>query len=449
MNNFPGPNINLLEALPSMLMGNNPLAQDPVKFAESLFEEYGDTVLIDSGVRKIYFTRDTSLIRHVLIEQPRQYKKANPYEQVGLFLGNGILNSEGDFWRDQRSMVQPGFAKSPLNRFVNVMKQTSAHLSDNLSETTTDVSIYAMKIALENICQFLFGADFSKHEAIIREAVHFGNEFISKRVRSLLPLPIELPFPSHLMFQYYKWRLDQVIYQMIDERTNAAAVGHDLASMLIAAELKSTNGKIRRKQVRDELITLLVAGHETTGYTLAMALYMLAIHPDIQKKLRTELREKISNTKTIEAESLNACTYLTAVLEETLRLYPAAWIMGRKIVTDEDWHGKTLRAGAEFHIIIQALHCDSKLWTNGRAFEPERFLPENADKIDRHAYLPFGAGPRKCVGSQFAMLEMQVAVAHLLLRYEVSPTSGAEPEIEYLFTARLKAALPLHFKPVK
>lgn len=444
----PGPQTNVFDLAKDILFGDVAVVSDPLKYFRDLHAEYGSLVYSDFGIGRFYFTDNLALIRRIFVTEPRSYAKASAYKEAALFLGNGILNSEGDFWQTQRSMVQPAFSKSKLAAFAQSMvKTTHAGLSD--LGPATDVSALSMHIALENICKFLFGRDFSAHEKIIREAVHFGNDFISRRIQMPVKLPVYLPFLKNLRFLFHRFELDQILYKIIDARlADPAGAPRDLLGMLIQAEREHSGGNIRKGQVRDELITLLIAGHETTGFTLAMALWLLAVNTGVQDRLRAELSAAIGKSEPTP-ENLEKCPLLEAVVNETLRLYPAAWIIGRRTITDENFEGFLLKKDSEIQICISALHRHKDYWSDPEKFKPERFMGENPEPRQKQAYMPFGAGPRRCIGNVFALMEMQVAIAQTLLRYKLSVTDAREPKIEYMFTARLPQALPVNFAPLE
>lgn len=440
-----GPQTNFFDLAKEMLFGDVAVVSDPLKYFRELHEKYGNLVYSDFGIGRFYFTDNLALIRRIFVTEPRSYAKASAYKEAALFLGNGILNSEGDFWQAQRSMVQPAFSKSKLAAFSQSMVATSDAALSHLGPAT-DVSELSMHIALENICKFLFGSDFSAHEKVIREAVHFGNDFISRRIQMPVKLPVYLPFLKNLRFFFHRFELDQILYKIIDARlAEPADAPRDLLGMLIAAERGHSGPGFRKAQVRDELITLLIAGHETTGFTLAMALWLLAVNTDVQERLRGELTAAIGNGKPTP-ENLEKCPLLEAVVNETLRLYPAAWIIGRRTIADENFEGFLLKKDSEIQICISALHRNKDYWSEPEKFEPGRFLGENPEPKQKQAYMPFGAGPRRCIGNVFALMEMQVAIAQTLLRYRLSVKDSREPKIEYMFTARLPQALPVDFE---
>lgn len=437
----PGPKITPFELVAELLKGDPQIVRDPYRYFSGLHEKYGDLVYSDFGVGSFYITDNLALIRKVFVAEPRNYAKADAYLEAAHFLGNGILNSEGEMWQTQRAMVQPAFTKSRLNAFISTMLETGAKATANLP-SQVDVSELAMHIALENICRFLFSSDFAANEKTIRAAVEFGNNFISRRIQMPFKLPVYFPSVSNLRFFWHRFELDQILYRIIDERlASPKQDAVDLLGMLLLAEKEKNGGKIRKEQVRDEIITLLIAGHETTGYTLAMALWLIAADSSLQQRLRAEADAAMASG----AVDFEKCPLSEAVVNETLRLYPAAWIIGRKLKADEIFEGYLLKSGAQLQTGIIALHRNPKYWSDPDSFKPERFLGENAEPAVKQAFMPFGAGPRKCIGSVFAMLEMQTAIYAILKDYRLSRVAGAEPKVEYLFTARLKEALPVIF----
>jgi cytochrome P450 len=437
----PGPKITPFELIAELLKGDPQIVRDPYRYFSGLHDKYGDLVYSDFGVGSFYITDNLALIRKVFVSEPRNYAKADAYLEAAHFLGNGILNSEGEMWQTQRAMVQPAFTKSRLNAFISTMLETGAKATANLP-SQVDVSELAMHIALENICRFLFSSDFAANEKTIRAAVEFGNNFISRRIQMPFKLPVYFPSVSNLRFFWHRFELDQILYRIIDERlASPKQDAVDLLGMLLLAEKEKNSGKIRKEQVRDEIITLLIAGHETTGYTLAMALWLIAADSSLQQRLRAEADAAMASG----AVDFEKCPLSEAVVNETLRLYPAAWIIGRKLKADEIFEGYLLKSGAQLQTGIIALQRNPKYWSDPDSFKPERFLGENAEPAVKQAFMPFGAGPRKCIGSVFAMLEMQTAIYAILKDYRLSRVAGAEPKVEYLFTARLKEALPVIF----
>ncbi|MEL6133616.1 MAG: cytochrome P450 [Bacteroidota bacterium] len=392
-------------------------------------KRFGDLFGIRIVRRNYYVTADPQYISHVLVKNHRNYIKDRPTKMIGGILGNGILVSDGDYWLRQRRLIQPAFHKQQIANLSQLMVQETEGWIDELSEQQGAISLneWMPKLALQVVTRTLFG------EGIKQEGIDMVNEVLTDLLH-LMAVKIRDPFTllkytltgKMKYFQQQRERLDQLIFDMVDAR-KAAGIGHaDLMDMLLSAIDEETNAPLTKEEIRQELIILFTAGHETSANGMTYALMLLADHPEILSKATEEVDRVIGNGK-IDFTQLRDLTYLKQIIDESLRLYPPAWITGREAVGPDKIGELALSEGETVAVFIYGLHRNAKYWKNPNRFDPERFHRDRKSEIKPHTYIPFGSGPRLCVGNQFAVVEMQIALAMILQRFQIQRTHPGEP----------------------
>lgn len=426
--------------------------QDQLSFYLEKKEIYGRFFEMRFPFRRFFLTTDQAAIRHVLQANQKNYHKSPLYRQLELPLGKGLLTSEGDFWKQQRRLAQPAFYKQELQLLYEKMVEESTRFTHALSnrlptDTPTDISLEMMTITADIVLRTLFSSDGLENRQELYRLMTEAQEYIIDRGTHLLGIPWAYLSGRHRRFVKDRAIFDQMIYQLIEERANQKTARHDLLQLLMDATDEETGQGMNKKQLRDEMITLFAAGHETSANALSWLFYLLAKHPAIQNQLRSELHTAFQG-KAPSMSSLKEAPLLERVILETLRLYPPAYAVGREAQAADEILGFSIPRRSIVYISIYALHRDPEFWAHPQAFWPDHFLPETVKERPRLAFIPFGAGPRMCIGYQFAMLEMQILVALLVQHYEFLPAADYQAEKQALITLKPKDGMRLIVKPL-
>lgn len=426
------------------------LMKDKVNYFFQQREEMGDIYTLTSPFRDVIVITNPLYIRQVLVDNNKNYGKSFAYEKVALLLGNGLLTSQGDFWRKQRRLIQPAFYKEKLVKISEMMIAETEMMLNSWekyagTEKYLDISFEMNKIALEIVSKSLFS---SQLKGDMRELTYYITEVIkqgSERIDNPFLLPIWLPTPYNIHAKKCMKALDTIIYGMIAERHKSEQRHDDLLSMLMETQDEETGEKMSDKQLRDEIMTIFMAGNETSANALAWTWYLLAKNPEKLQILVDEI-DTVLGTEKPTAEKLRTLPYLKQVLDESMRLMPPAWVMGRMAIAADKFGDYDIPAGFNIAIPIWVVHKDPAIWENAEAFIPERFAPENMKEKERFAFFPFGGGPRQCVGNNFAYMEMQIVMAMTLQKYSLSLKSDYVLEYNPLVTLRPKNPLMMQVR---
>ncbi|WP_343613720.1 cytochrome P450 [Flavobacterium sp.] len=395
--------------------------RNPIPFHKRYFEKFGDSFSIRIGLtRYIILSRDNEIAQYILVKNQRNYNKSK-FQSVYLskYLGKGLLTSDGDFWLKQRRLIQPAFHKQKMNQLVDNMNKTITAEIDNLEEDKFfDVFPAMSQLAFNVVAKSLF--EFS----ISEEKLH-RIKFIIEEVQKFLVKEIRLPhkaFWFSLSGQVRKHlnlaaENNKIIREIIESRNASNEEFNDLLNMLMETRYEDTGEGMSMQQLIDEIKVLFIAGHETTANALTFTLHFLGRYPEIQQKIFDEIREIESHTDNV-IEQLQKMTYTNAVLNESMRLYPPAWITDRENVEDDSLAGFKIKKNTLIGISFYELHRNPKYWDNPDQFIPERFLGEQKKKSMQYFY-PFGAGPRMCIGTGFAIYEMCLAISQIVKKYEI------------------------------
>lgn len=385
-------------------------------------------------------------ILHVLQTNAANYRKGRDYRILKLSLGEGLLTSEDGLWQRQRKMTQPAFHSQQVAGFIRIMEdctlamlqrwQTRAKVGEAF-----DVVPELTRLTLNIVSHALFTTSLESDLDIIQQALAVGRDFSVKRAWSVLQVPHWLPTSANREHRRSLAGFHAVIDRMIAERRNSSQAVHDLLKMLMEARDES-GAAMSDRQLRDEVATLLTAGHETTTLVLAWTIYFISTRPEVVERMAAEI--SVLNGRAPEYEDLSRLRYIRMVVEEVMRLYPPVWILSRTVVADDEIGGYQISAGAELLVLPYVTHRHPQWWQDPDRFCPERFLPENSAGRPRGAYLPFGAGPRTCIGLNFAMTEILVVLTLLLQRFRpelaIAPDGiKAEPSV----TLRPRPGVPV------
>jgi cytochrome P450 len=376
--------------------------------------------------------------RWVLQEGNKHFvKPIQGRRNLAIVLGNGLLVSEGSFWLRQRRIAQPAFHKKRIHgfgeRMVSAARDTAADWKRRAArEEPFDVARDMMRLTLQVVQETLLGTSPSRDADAIGDAVSVVLAMANARFSRLIQPPDFLPLAENRRFKSAMGVLDGAVARIVIERRGAPPTG-DLLSMLLEARDEETGEGMDDRQLRDEVMTIFLAGHETTANALSWTFYLLGRHPDIARKMEAEL-DRVLGDRDPEMQDIGALPYTKAVFLESMRLYPPAWLLARAPVEDETIDGYFIPAGSRIFLCPWVIHRHPEFWPDPEGFDPERFLDESA--IDKFAYLPFGGGPRLCIGHAFAKMEGVLVLATLARRFHLSLVSGHAVVPEATITLR-------------
>jgi cytochrome P450 len=382
--------------------------------------KYGDIVRY-RGVWTTHQLSHPDHIQHVLQGNVANYRKGRGYKILKLSLGEGLLTSEGSLWQRQRKMTQPSFQGQQVASFVPTMADNALSMlrrweSNAAQHTAFDVVPDFMRLTLNIAAQVLFTTNLEADAESIRRTLDIGRDYSVERAWSIFPPPLSLPTKRNREYRGALANIHGIMDRIIADRRKETARISDLLTMLM--EARDDNGApMSDKQLRDEVITLLTAGHETTTLALAWTCFLIATRPEVVERMTDEAA--FLNGRIPAYEDLTKLRYSRMVLEESMRLYPPVWTLARTAIHDDEIGGYRIPAGSEILIFNYITQRHPKWWQEPDAFRPERFAPENSAARPRYAYLPFGAGPRTCVGLNFAMTELLVVLTLLLQRFRL------------------------------
>lgn len=409
--------------------------------------EFGEILELNLPLKaKRISLTNPDFIKYVLVTNNKNYIKDYPTRVLKLALGNGLLTSEGDFWRRQRRIAQPAFHKKKLALLAGTMTTLTARMLDNWENRRSDFDVSAemMFLTSEIVAKTLFGADIENLEEI-GAAIDESNRFLTHRFRSLIPIPLWVPTSRNRTFIKNHRQFVQRMQDLITERRQDLSDRNDLLTMLISMQDEVSGERMTNQQLIDECITLFAAGHETSANGLTWIFNLLSQHEDVRHKLQTEVETALNGRQPTPAD-LPSLPYTLQVIQESMRLYPPAWAIGREALADDEIGGYHIPKGSQLIMCTYAVHRNPRLWENPEKFDPERFTPEKQKDRHKYAYFPFGGGPRLCIGNGFALMEMQLVLAMITQRYQLALAPGHPVEPLPLITLKPKFGLNMHIR---
>ena len=409
-----------------LLLGSGPdLARDQLGFYAACAREYGDVVPLRLGPNRGLLVYHPDAIEEVLVSRSRDFIKSPGVRLLARVLGNGIFLSEGGVWLRQRRLVQPAFHRQRVLAYGEVMTAYTARRLAGWKDGDV-LDAHAEMIALTQVivAKTLFDADVSDESYSIAEALNVLIEDFGARLGSVLQfLPDWVPTPANLRTRRAVRRLDEVVYRMIAARRQSGEDRGDLLSILLHAQDADDGSRMTPRQVRDEAMTLFMAGHETTAAALSWTWYLLAQHPDVDARLGDELRAVLGERAPTAAD-LPRLKYAEMIVSESMRLYPPAYAIGRQAARPTEVSGHPLPRGVIVILPAWVVQRDPRWFEDPEAFRPERWAGDLARRLPRFAYFPFGGGPRQCIGNAFATMEAVLVLATIAQRFRLTMEPG-------------------------
>jgi cytochrome P450 len=425
------------------------MMRNRLEVMEYVATRYGDAARLPLGPKTLHVFNHPDYAKHVLADNAANYQKGIGQVHARRVIGDGLLTSEGELWRKQRKTIHPVFQAKRIARQAAVMAEEAEKLVTRLRERVggepLDIRAEMTGLALGVLGRTLIDADLGAFESIGHSFEVVQDQALFE-VMSLGAVPTWIPLPKQLRFRRARRELQEIVDRLAAD-IGAGPDGDDLISRLVDSVRQEEDPQVGRTRMRDELVTLLLAGHETTASTMSWAFYLLDKHPEAWDRVQAEAAE-VFGRGPLDAEALHGFRFTTMVLQETMRLYPPVWLLPRIAKADDQIGGYHVSAGADVLISPYLLHRHPGLWPDPERFDPERFEPARHAGRDRYAYIPFGAGPRFCVGNTLGMMEATIVLATVARDLRLKKVPGYDVVGEPMLTLRVRGGLPMTVHPI-
>jgi cytochrome P450 len=426
------------------LLGNLiDLQRDQLRFLRDSAQRYGDVVPLQFGPTRVVLFNHPNDIEDILAKKNRAFIKGRFYRLLAPLLGNGLFTSEGDFWLRQRRLAQPAFHRERIAGYARIMVDCTRDLADTYSDgQQTDLYTDLLGLTFRIITRALFDTDVARESSDVGDVLGVAMRQLNDEINGIsLLIPPGVPTVGRLRLKQAVKRLDRIVYRIVDERRRAGDDRGDLLAMLLAVR-DDDGSRMTDRQVRDEAMTIMLAGHETTAAALGWTFFLLAMHQDIQAQVFRQLDE-VLHGRPPTLEDLPNLPLVDQVVRESLRLYPPAIEFGRESIQPVEIGGYALPVGTNVLVTPWVVHRDARWFDAPDEFRPQRWADGLAQRLARFAYFPFSGGPRLCIGQAFAMLETTLATATLIQRFRVELQPEARVEPLPTLSLRFKRGLPV------
>ncbi len=413
------------------------IRRDPIAFLQRLAHQQGDVAAFSLGTQKVFLLNHPDLIRDVLVTNNKRYMKGRGLQRSKKLLGEGLLTSEGDFHLRQRRLAQPAFHRQRIVSYAETMTRLSVEVRDEWQPgEVVEVDRAMMRLTLAIAGKTLFNADVGKEADEIGAALTAAFELFSMITLPFFELLEKLPLAANRRFVEARARLDATIYRIIEQHREAGTDNGDLLSMLLLAQdTEGDGGSMTDEQLRDEAMTIFLAGHETTANALTWTWYLLSQNQEVETRLHQEIDEVLDG-RLPTAEDVPRLRYTEMVFAEAMRLYPPAWVIGRMALEPHAIDGHEV---PERSIVLMSqfvTHHDARWYPEPYRFDPERWRPEEREQRPRFAYYPFGGGPRLCIGESFAWMEGALVLATIAQKWRLRLVPSHPLALKPLVTLR-------------
>ncbi len=410
------------------LVGMASFLRNPMLFVSDLSDTYGGIAYF-SFSNLSYFITDPELIEDVLVRKSRYFIKDAIIQELASLIGNGLLISEDPLWKRQRKLAAPAFQRKHIAKYADTMVEYTERMIDGWEDgKAMDFHAVSMDLTLKIVVKTLFNVEIASQTAEIGEAINVAMDSFHQQVHTAWRfVPKRIPTPGLKRYQAACDHLDEVIFDIIEKRRALNEEGDDLLYRLMSAT-DEDGERMSLRQLRDEAITMFLAGHETTALTLSYAWYLLTRHPETATALYEEV-DRVLGDRPATMDDVDKLVYTRAIVQETLRLYPSAWIVGREAVADVVLGNWLIPKGSQIFMSQWVVHRKPEWFPEPDTFKPERWLDGLEKRLPKFAYFPFGGGPRVCIGNHFAMMEAILIVATIARRCRLTqtPTTANQP----------------------
>lgn len=419
--------------------------REPLRFFTRMAAQYGDVAMARLGRRAVVLLNHPDHVRELLVTQHRRFRKSRTLQRARVLLGEGLLTSEGELHLRQRRLMQPAFHHERIAAYARTMvalaRATSARWR---AETIVDARAEMMHLTLAIAGMTLFSANVEDEADEIGHALDTVMSMFDRLNHPWFEVIQRLPLPSTRRFHHASARLEATILRIIERRRATGKDFGDLLSMLLVAQDTESpdSGGMSDAQIRDEVLTLFLAGHETTANALTWTWLLLADHPDVERRLHAEAADVLGD-RAADIADLPRLDYTRRVLAESMRLFPPAWIVGREALADVEIGGCTIPRGAMVFASQWLIHRDARFFDDPLRFDPDRWLPHREAALPRYAYFPFGAGGRKCIGESFAWTEGTLVLATLAREWRLRRTTTEPIGLQPVITLRPAGPVPM------
>lgn len=420
---------------------------DVLGFLTRISADYGDVVYYKLGSRKMYLLNNPEDIKDVIVTNNRNFEKSRALKRSKIILGEGLLTNEGEPHIKNRRTIQPVFHHQRIKSYGDIMAEYASRVGEDWKNgAVVDIHKEMMKLTLFIVSKTIFDSDMESESDEIGQCL--------TDLVTLFPVMIfpyseyldDLPLPANKRFFAAKSKFDSIIYGLIRERRANPGENKDLLSMLLEAQDEEDGGQgMTDEQVRDEAMTLFLAGQESTANSLVWTWYLISSHPEVEKKIHDEI-DSVLGGRLPTLDDLGKLSYTHNVFKEALRLYPPAWALARHVKEDYEVGGYTIPAGADIFISQYVVHRDPRLYKEPERFIPERWESDETKELPRFAYFPFGGGPRRCIGEPFAWMEGVIIIATIAPKWKMRLVPHQKVEPEPLITIRPKGGLKVIFE---
>jgi cytochrome P450 len=422
--------------------------EHPIQKLFEIADACGDVARLRFPVKPhtAHLLRHPDHLRHVFIDNAKNYgKQTRGYYKLRGILGSGLVTSEGDFWKRQRRIANPAFHRERIAHFADVMVGCATDMLDGWGERIgkgqpIDIAGEMMRVTLRIIGKTMLSTDVEGRSSIVGKAIDHVLHITIHRIQDIVAWPEWVPTRENRQYARARAELDRVVNTMIADRHRSSDQKDDLLSMLMSARDPETGEGMSDLQLRDEVMTVFLAGHETTATALAWTFCFLSLHPHVGATLQQEVRAVLGD-RPPRLEDLERLAYTEKVIKESMRLRPPVWALTRSAIEDDVVGGYRIPRGTWIFASPYLTHRDPRFWPNPEGFDPERFSPDKDAQRPKCAYLPFLVGPRKCIGETFAMMEARLLLAAVVQRVRLDLAAGRPVELDPTVTLRPKGGL--------
>lgn len=420
---------------------------DPMNFIAKNNQELGDIYRISFGISDLLFLSHPDDVQHILQKNHKNYTKSKGYKVLGRSIGYGLLTSEGEYWKRNRRIAQPAFYKDSLNKLAQTMQETTLELIAEWkvkSETGEPFILLdeMMSLTCDIVSKCLFSSDIKSDTKVIQSSVSVLIDSAMPLMTNPLKVPVWIPTKFNRRLNKALNKIDEIIFRIIKERRKEKeAKRFDLLDMLMHTYDEESGARMTDQQLRDEAIILFLAGHETSANALSFAFHELESHPEEREALMKESSSAMKDGQ-LDLSKLRQLTYTKQIIDETLRMYPPAWVIGRKSKETDELNGKTIDKGQNLLFSPYFLHRDPRFWEEPNSFKPSRFTKEKVVQQHNYQFVPFGGGPRLCVGNNFAYMEIQIVLSLIYQHFNIELLEK-NLELKPALTLRPKKGVPI------